>query len=151
MLTDRNRHEAQMAGSFVNALFYEEPAGTFLDGYIFRSAPDLVSARQDPDNGYWHCDIAKRNRLTWSTKVYELFGLAIGTPVGREWAVAHYSERSRTALERVRKLGLSRHFGFVLDAEITPEGAPNRWIRVLAVPISKGDRIVGLHGVKRAL
>jgi hypothetical protein len=143
--------EAPSNGSFINALFYEEPAGAFVDGYVFKAAPDLNSAQQDPDNGYWRCDIADHDSLTWSEKVYELFALPAGTPVEREWAVACYSERSRTALERLRNFGLNRDFGFILDAEIRPEGAASRWIRVLAVPILAGQRVVGLHGVKRAL
>jgi len=143
--------EAPENGSFVNVMFYEEPDGAFVDGYVFKSAPDLTNVQQDPENGYWRCDLAHNDRLTWSEKVYELFGLPAGTPVEREWAVACYSERSRTALERVRNFGLNRDFGFILDAEIRPEGAASRWIRVLAVPILADHRVVALHGVKRAL
>jgi hypothetical protein len=143
--------EAPAGGSFVNALFYEEPVGTFAEGYVFRSPPDLTAAQQDPENGYWHCDVADDDNLTWSEKVYELFGLPAGTSVRREWAVARYSERSRDALQRVRAFGLKRDFGFILDAEIKPEGSAERWIRVLAVPIIAESRVVGLHGVKRAL
>jgi len=80
-----------------------------------------------------------------------LFGLPQGTPIERDWAVARYSEASRRALEHVRHFGLSRNFGFILDAEIIPEGAASRWIRVLAIPIRADGRIVRLHGVKRAL
>lgn len=137
--------------SFVDAMFNEEPPGTFSDGYVFRTAPDLTSLQQDPDNGYWHCDIADLERLTWSEKVYELFGLSHGTLIEREWAVARYSEASKRALEHVRHFGLSRNFGFILDAEIIPEGAASRWIRMLAVPILGDGRVVRLHGVKRAL
>ena len=136
---------------FVNAMFYEEPAGTFVDGYVFRTLPDLTSVQQDPDNGYWHCDIAHHEGLTCSEKVYELFGIRAGTPVERQWAVAHYSDRSRSALERVRTFGLKKDLGFILDAEITPEGMATRWIRVLAVPMLVDGRVVGLQGVKRAL
>ena len=143
--------EAQINGSLVNALFYEEPAGTFVEGHVFRSAPDLASALQDPDNGYWRCDIADQDSLSWSEKVYELFGLRTGSPIGRDWAVDRYSEQSRSALERVRTLGLNRNLGFILDAEIRPEGAESRWIRVLAVPILSDRRVVELHGLKRAL
>lgn len=140
-----------MSGSYVNALFYEEPAGTFVHGHVFITAPDLASAELDPEIGYWHCDIAGANRLTWSEKVYELFGLPAGTPIVRDWAVAHYAEHSKNTLERVRKFALSRDFGFILDAEIEPQGAGSRWIRVLAVPIVADGRVVGLHGLKRAL
>lgn len=143
--------EAPSNGSFVNAMFDEEPAGSFVDGYVFKAAADLTSAERDPQNGYWRCDIADGDSLTWSEKVYELFGLPAGTAVERDWAVARYSERSRAALERVRNFGLNRDFGFILDAEIRPEGAAGRWIRVLAVPILADHRVVGLHGVKRAL
>ena len=136
---------------FVNAMFDEEPAGSFADGYIFRSGLDLKSILRDPANGYWHCDIADHDSLTWSERVHELFGLPSGSPVDREWAVARYTQRSREALERVRKFGLTREFGFVLDAEIEPENEGMRWIRVLAVPILRGDRIVALHGAKKAL
>ena len=136
---------------FANALFNEEPAGTFVHGHIFVSAPDLTIALQDPGVGYWHCDIAHQDRLTWSAKVYELFGLASGTPVERNWAVARYDEPSRDALEKVRTYALDRNLGFILDAAIKPEEADDRWIRVLAYPIVARSRVVGLHGVKRAL
>jgi len=143
--------EAPITGTFVNALFDEEPAGTFVQGHVFRAAPDLASALQDPGNGYWHCDIADEDSLTWSEKVYELFGLRTGSPIGRDWAVGRYSEESRSALERLRTLGLNRNLGFILDAEIRPQAEESRWIRVLAVPILSNRRVVGLHGLKRAL
>ncbi len=97
---------------FVNAMFYEEPAGTFVDGYVFRTLPDLTSVQQDPDNGYWYCDIAHHESLTWSEKVYELFGLPAGTPIDRQSTLAHYSERSRSALETCSNLRTQKGFGF---------------------------------------
>ena len=140
-----------MEDSLVTELFYGEPAGTFSDGHIFARAPELAGARSDPALGYWHCDIANHDRLTWSEKVYDLFGLPSGGPVERDWAVARYSERSKSALNKVRNYALGRKFGFILDAEISPEGAASRWIRVLAVPIVEHNRVVGLHGLKRSL
>jgi hypothetical protein len=140
-----------MTSSLINSLFHDEPAGTFAHGHIFISEPDLTSARQDPRNGYWHCDVANDHRLTWTDRVYELFGLPTGVPVERDWAVARYSEVSRKALDKVRTYALSRKYGFILDAAISPEGADNLWIRVLAVPILAKGRVVGLHGLKRAL
>ncbi len=141
-----------MPGSFINGFFHDEPAGTFVDGFVFLTAPHLEDTELDhPDAGYWHCDIADENRLTWSEKVYELFGLPNGTPVDRAWAVAHYSDHSKIALERVRQFALSRDFGFIIDVEIEPEGSGKRWIRILATQIAKDGRVVGLHGLKRSL
>ena len=140
-----------MKGPFANALFNEEPAGTFAHGHIFISAPDLTSPQADPEVGYWHCDIRREDKLTWSEKVYELFGLPAGTPVDRDWAVERYSELSRCALERVRTYALRRKFGFILDAAIKSEETGEHWIRVLAFPIVARGRVVALHGLKRAL
>ena len=142
-----------MQDSFVYALFQEEPLGTFEDGYVFVIAPDLTGAEEDPQAGYWRCDIAQDDKLTWSEKVYALFGLPPGVEVMREWAVARYAEPSKSTLERVRTYALNRKLGFILDAAIRQGNGTNRWIRVLAVPItSKGDgRVVGVHGLKRPL
>ena len=144
--------QASTQDLLADALFREESAETFREGYVFRSGPDLKGARQDrADWGYWSCDLADHDRLTWSDKVYELFGLPVGIPVEREWAVGRYSAPSRATLQRVREFALRHALGFILDAEIEPEGACRRWIRVLAVPVSEDGRIVRLHGLKRAL
>jgi hypothetical protein len=140
-----------MDGFFINSLFYDEPAGTFSHGHIFARAPAITCDQHDAEIGYWHCDFAHHNRLTWSERVYELFGLPKGILIDRDSAVARYSERSRRALERVRTYAISRKLGFILDAEINPGAANNLWIRVLAVPIMSEGRIVGVHGLKRAL
>lgn len=136
---------------FANYLFDEEPAGTFSHGQIFMIEPDLTGPRQDPGVGYWRCDIAQQNRLTWSDKVYELFDVPKGEPVQRDWALTRYSELSRNALEKIRPYALSHKCGFILDAAIKREGADDRWIRVLAYPIVVKGEVVGLHGLKRAL
>jgi hypothetical protein len=140
-----------MTVPFANSLFDDEPAGTFTQGHVFMNAPELANASQDPDIGYWRCDITDDDRLTWTDKVYELFGLPHGAPVERDWAVEQYSEPSRDALKKVRNYALGRKFGFILDAAIKVEEAEERWIRVLAYPIVARGRVVGLHGLKRAL
>jgi hypothetical protein len=143
--------QASSKGSFVNSLFYGEPAGTFSNGHVFVISPEVSSDRHDAEIGYWHCDIANHDRLTWSERVYELFGLPNGVAIERDWAVARYNENSKDALNRVRTYAISRKLGFILDAEISPETADKRWIRVLAVPILAKGREVGVHGLKRAL
>ncbi|MCL6730484.1 hypothetical protein [Sphingomonas hankyongi] len=141
--------------SFVYELFYDEPPRAFVEGHVFTSVPDLGHSREDPEAGYWQCDIADHDKLTWSKKVYDLFELPPGTPLEREWAVTRYTELSKAALERVRSYALRCKFGFILDAALEPAlepaGDESRWIRILAVPIVSDGRVVGLHGLKRAL
>lgn len=138
----------------MNQLFFTEPAGRFALGHVFRSPQSLASASQFPvgaEIGHWQCDLTDHDRLAWSAKVYELFGLPAGAEVDRAQAVARYSEHSRGVLERLRLFAITRRCGFILDAAIRPEGEDNRWIRVLALPILEKDRVVGLQGLKRAL
>ena len=130
----------------------EGSVGTFREGYVFRAGLNVKGARQDQsDWGYWACDIADQNRLAWSDKVYDLFGLPVEAPLDRDWAVGRYNAQSQSTLQRVREYALRHALGFILDAEIEPEGGGRRWIRVLAVPVSENGRIVRLHGLKRAL
>jgi PAS domain-containing protein len=135
-------------------LFHKEPAGRFALGYIFLSAqnlPDVAEKFAANEVGSWHCDLTDQDRLTWSERVYELFGFPAGSEVEREQAVARYEDHSRSVLDRVREFAIARKYGFILDAAIRPEGKANQWIRILAFPIIRDDRVVALHGVKRAL
>ena len=139
-------------GMFAEALFRQESARTFSEGYVFKpSSQGTASARDRSDFGYWACDVMDNDRLAWSTRVCELFGLPAGSPVDREWAVSRYATHSRSTLQRVREFALRHTCSFILDAEIAPPGAPCQWIRVLAVPVFQNGRISRLHGLKRAL
>lgn len=147
-------YEAQASAPLLlaDALFREQGVETFRDGYVFRPSANLAPARHDPaDWGYWACDIADHDRLAWSDTVYELFGLPVGVHIDREWAVGRYLAPSRTTLQRVRDYALRHALGFLLDAEIEPEGERRRWMRVLAIPVTENGRITRLHGLKRAL
>ena len=133
-------------------LFFSEPAGRFALGHVFSLAEGFRDSIPAADGiGHWRCDITDRNRLTWSDEVYELFGIPVGTKVKREDAVAHYSDYSKSVLDRLRAFALGHKCGFILDASISPGGAAGQWIRVVAVPILEAGQIVGLQGWKRAL
>lgn len=139
-------------GFLADVLFREGAGEAFRDGFVFRLGQVLRSECDDrADWGYWSCDIADHDRLAWSEQVYRLFGLPAGTPVEREWAVTRYSMQSRSTLQRVRDFALRHALGFILDAEVKPEGAGRQWIRVLALPVFENGRVVRLHGVKRPL
>ena len=98
--------------------------------------------------GQWECDISD-NRLTWSTGVYDLFGLPRGDFVERATAVSLYGEASRAAMERLRAYAIRHRRGFTLDVEIFPGNGGHRWIRLAAAPLCIGSRPVRLQGFKR--
>ena len=144
--------EASAPGLLADALLRAGRVGTFRDGYVFRPGAAVNGARQEQaDWGYWACDIGDQNRLAWSDKVYDLFGLPVDVPVDRDWAVGRYKAHSQSTLQRVRDYALRHALGFILDAEIEPEGGCPRWIRVLAVPVCENGQIARLYGLKRAL
>lgn len=97
--------------------------------------------------GCWECDLAD-NSLIWSGGVYDIFGLPRDAQVTREEAVALYSEESRAAMDRLRAYAIKHRRGFTLDAEIRSAFGERRWMRLIAAPISEGDRVVRLHGLK---
>jgi PAS domain-containing protein len=100
--------------------------------------------------GRWECDLSD-NSLTWSEGVYDIFGLPRGAQVERSEAVALYCEESRSAMERLRAYAINHKRGFTLDAQISPHHGQGRWMRLIAAPISDGDRVVRLQGLKLQL
>ena len=114
---------------------------------VVSQLPDELAAR---GVGLWECDLAD-NSLTWSAAVYDIFGLPRGTQVRRQEAVALYADDSYAAMERLRAYAIKHRRGFTLDAELRPAQGGPRWMRLIAVPICDGRRVVRLHGVKLAI
>jgi len=101
-----------------------------------------------PDVGYWECDLLD-NGLIWSESVFDLFGLPRGTALKRDETAALYAERSRAAMERLRAYAIKHRRGFTLDAEIVPAQGPRKWMRLIAMPVCIGHRVVRLEGIKQ--
>jgi PAS domain-containing protein len=102
----------------------------------------------DSHAGWWECDLADE-RLTWTTGVYEIFGLPLGAAVRRAEILALYCEESRAALEQLRSWSIANAKGFILDTKIRPaSGAKERWIRLIGAPVVENGRSVRLHGLK---
>jgi hypothetical protein len=138
--------------SQLHKLFFQEPAGRFGLGHVLvNPLPGGEFDRLEQDDvGRWQCDLTNHDALSWSDKVYEIFGLPHGQPISRGNVVAQYRDHSRGVLERLRAFAINRGCGFILDAEISsPSGS--HWIRILATPTLKGGRVIGLHGLKRVL
>lgn len=116
------------------------------------SVCDLADAvarapRERPRLGQWECDL-RDNRLSWSSEVYDIFGIPRGWAVTRSEAVALYGEDSRSAMEKLRAYAIKHRRGFTLDVEIRPDRAERRWMRLIAAPVCLGDEVVRLQGLK---
>ncbi len=98
--------------------------------------------------GWWECDLEDNSRLSWSSDVYDIFGLPRGVAVTRAETVALYEDGSRAAMEKLRAYAIKHRRGFTLDVEIKPVTAPPRWMRLIAAPLCIDDRIVKLQGLK---
>ena len=113
-------------------------------------APNAVGGLGLHHAGCWECDLSD-NSLIWSGGVYDIFGLPRGVTVGRDEAVALYSEDSRARMERLRSYAIRHKRGFTLDVEIRAAVGETRWMRLIAAPVCDGDRVARLHGLKLIL
>lgn len=120
-------------------------------GMTLNSAPssdELIAACSIEAVGHWECNL-RDNRLTWSTAVYDLFSLPVGTPPCRNEVLPLYEEGSRALMERLRAYAIRHRRGFTLDAELRPADGGQRWMRLVAAPVIEDGRVVRLFGVKR--
>ncbi len=139
--------------SSLQSLYFREPAGRFGLGHILGTAAldEDLDRLEKSGVGRWRCDLTNNDSLTWTKRVYEIFGFPDETPIAREEAVSRFRDHSLGVLERLRTYAISRKCGFLLDAEINPHGGPSHWIRILGAPIVENGRVIALHGLKRVL
>jgi PAS domain-containing protein len=98
--------------------------------------------------GWWECGLPA-NGLTWTTGVYDIFGLPRGARVSRAEAVGFYCEDSRAVMERLRAHAIDHRTGFIMDAKIRPaSGERQRWMRLIGAPLAEDGRTAGLYGLK---
>jgi PAS domain-containing protein len=98
--------------------------------------------------GWWDCNLSD-NALTWTSGVFDIFGLPQGAPLTRDEAVALYCEESRAAMERLRSYSIAHQRSFVLDARIKPaSGGAERWMRLIGAPVCEDGQPLRLHGLK---
>lgn len=124
--------------------------GSIVDGECTHLVATLSSAEPIAGIGRWECDLTD-NRLSWSTQVYDLFGLPHDSRLLRHEVLPLYAEESRVLMERLRAYAIRHRRGFTLDAELRPADGGQRWMRLVAAPVIEDGRVVRLHGLKRDL
>lgn len=97
--------------------------------------------------GMWDCDLAN-NSLRWTQGVYDLFGLPSDMFLDRALTVSLYREESRAIMEQLRGHAIRHRRGFTIDARIRQPGGEERWMRLSAMPVVEGRKVVRLCGLK---
>lgn len=111
-------------------------------------AADGIDPAGAPPVGIWRCELADE-ALRWSPAVYALFGVDAEEPLTRSRIVSLYLPPSRGAMEEMRAYAIKHCRGFTLDAHIRRADGERRWMRLSALPIIEGRRVVRLIGTKQ--
>ena len=98
--------------------------------------------------GAFECDLSSE-RLSWTSGVFDMFGLPVDHPVERGEAVELYSEASRLLLNGKRSRAIDTRSGFSLDANILRPDGTERWIRITAAVRSSNGYASVLYGMKQ--
>ena len=98
--------------------------------------------------GAWSCNLLD-SRLSWSSGVYELFGLPMNTTLDRRQMVEMYTEESRETLDRLRGRAIAVGGTFTLDAQIVRPAGDMRWMRVTGAMSYDASGTPLLHGLKQ--
>lgn len=98
--------------------------------------------------GAWSCNLSD-NRLSWTSGVYDLFGLPAYAALDRRQTVEMYTDESRDAMERLRAQAIITKGTFTLDAQIVRAAGDTRWMRITGEMTHNacGDPV--LHGLKQ--
>ena len=125
-----------------------EPPPTFLECQPGRIDPLLDRAMASAKVGAWSCNLAD-NGLSWTSGVYDIFGLARETAVDRRQTLDLYTEESRDALERLRTEAIEQGGIFTLDAQVKRPDGEMRWMRIHGEMVRRVGAAPILHGLKQ--
>jgi PAS domain S-box-containing protein len=98
--------------------------------------------------GAWSCNL-KDNRLSWSSGVFDLFGLPAESAPDCQQTVEMYTEESRESLERLRTQAIAARGNFTLDAQIVRVTGDMRWMRITVEMSYNAFGEPLLHGLKQ--
>jgi len=116
---------------------------------LYECASDDLLARASTlaGIGAWECNLSNE-ALSWTTGVFDLFGIPDGERVSRGETVPMYCDESREAMERLRADAIFRRRGFSMDARIRRADGVYRWMRLTADVVCHDGRPTHLYGLK---
>jgi len=113
-----------------------------------RINPLLDRAMASAKVGAWSCNLSD-NRLSWTSGVYDIFGLPHEIAFDRRQTLDMYAEESRDALERLRAEAIVQGGIFTLDAQVKRPDGEMRWMRIHGEMVRPFGAAPILHGLKQ--
>lgn len=98
--------------------------------------------------GVWSCQLAD-NALSWTSGVYDIFGLSPDQRIDRRDVVALYEEESRDVMERLRAKAIANARPFSMEAQIIRPDGQRRWMRLNTDILKDNGRTTQLFGLKQ--
>lgn len=113
-----------------------------------RIDPLLDRAMASAKVGAWSCNLSD-NRLSWTSGVYDIFGIPHETAFDRRQTLEMYTEESRDAVERHRAEAIARGGSFTLDTQVRRPDGEMRWMRIHGEMVRRAGAAPILHGLKQ--
>ena len=110
--------------------------------------PLRKGARLLPLAARWECDL-RTDRLTWTSGVYDLFGIERHAIVERERILELYEPEARRVLETLRDRAIKECGSFTRDFAIRTLAGERRIMRLTADVDIRNGRAVRLYGLKQ--
>jgi DNA-binding SARP family transcriptional activator len=113
-----------------------------------RSRVLYEAAEQMLQMGAWECDL-ETGELYWTPGTFALFGIPLGSPVGRHEVLDQYEERSRKRLESARARAIRDRSSFSLEADIIRRDGSASRLRINAQVETRNGSPIRIFGTKQ--
>jgi len=106
------------------------------------------AAEQMLQIGAWECDLVT-GELYWTPGTFALFGIPLGSSVGRHEVLDQYEERSRERLESARARAIRDGSGFSLEVDIIRRDGSASRLRIDAQVETRNGSPIRMFGTKQ--
>ena len=95
--------------------------------------------------GGWYYDI-ERNKFDWSSQVFEIHDLPIGTPPNLEEMIKFYAPEARGVLIKKFDEGKAGE-DFEFELPLLNQKGDRIWVFVKAKPVTENGKVIGIDGI----
>ncbi|WP_289024164.1 PAS domain-containing protein [uncultured Salegentibacter sp.] len=98
------------------------------------------------DVGHWSYNIGS-GEVTWSKKVYEIYGLSEKEPIDFERAIEFYSETSQKKIKNAVKDAIEKGLEYRLKLQLVDAKNNRKWVRAIGTPLLRKGKCIQIFGI----